>query len=115
MVEVAKALHQKASLIIMDEPTSTLSLREINDLFAIVRQLALHGASVIYISHHLEETFEVADRITVLRDGQRSPPQLQRGLNVDKLIRLMVGRDSLREVPQGAVRLPATRCCGSRA
>ena len=56
MVEVAKALHQKATLIIMDEPTSSLSIREIHDLFAIVRELRDQGVSVVYISHHLEES-----------------------------------------------------------
>jgi ribose transport system ATP-binding protein len=103
MVEVAKALHHKASLIIMDEPTSSLSIREINDLFAIVRELRSHGASVIYISHHLEETFEVADRTTVLRDGQRIATQPASELNVDKLIRLMVGRDLSEKFPKEPV------------
>ena len=100
MVEVAKALHHKASLIIMDEPTSSLSIREINDLFAIVRELRSHGASVIYISHHLEETFEVADRTTVLRDGRKIATQPASELNVDKLIRLMVGRDLSEKFPK---------------
>jgi ribose transport system ATP-binding protein len=100
MVEVAKALHQKASLIIMDEPTSSLSIREINDLFAIVRELKSHGASVVYISHHLEETFEVSDRITVLRDGRLVSTQPTQNLNVDKLIRLMVGRDLSEKFPK---------------
>ena len=103
MVEVAKALHHKASLIIMDEPTSSLSIREINDLFAIVRELRSHGASVIYISHHLEETFEVADRTTVLRDGRRIATQPASELNVDKLIRLMVGRDLSEKFPKEPV------------
>ena len=60
MVEVAKALYHKADLIIMDEPTSSLSIREINDLFSIVRELKAEGVSVIYISHHLEETFQIS-------------------------------------------------------
>ena len=70
MVEVAKAIYHKADLIIMDEPTSSLSIREINDLFGIVRELKEQGVSVVYISHHLEEIFQVSDRTTVLRDGQ---------------------------------------------
>lgn len=69
MVEVAKALHHRADLIIMDEPTSALSIREIHDLFAITRELKANGVSIIYISHHLDEAFEVSDRITVLCDG----------------------------------------------
>lgn len=100
MVEVAKALHQNASLIIMDEPTSSLSIREITDLFGIVRELKAQGVSVIYISHHLEETFEVSDRITVLRDGQLVTTQPTGDLNVDKLIRLMVGRDLSEQFPK---------------
>jgi ribose transport system ATP-binding protein len=103
MVEVAKALHQNASLIIMDEPTSSLSIREINDLFAIVRELKSHGVSVVYISHHLEETFEVSDRITVLRDGRLVATKPAKDLNVDKLIRLMVGRDLSEKFPKEQV------------
>ncbi len=100
MVEVAKALHQNASLIIMDEPTSSLSIREINDLFGIVRELKAQGVSVVYISHHLEETFEVSDRITVLRDGRHIATQPTADLDVDKLIRLMVGRDLSEQFPK---------------
>ncbi len=100
MVEVAKALHQQAKLIIMDEPTSSLSIREIHDLFGIVRELRSQGVSVVYISHHLEETFELADRITVLRDGRKVTTQPAAELNVDKLIRLMVGRDLSEQFPK---------------
>lgn len=100
MVEVAKALHRNARLIIMDEPTSSLSIREINDLFSIVRELRSHGVSVVYISHHLEETFEISDRTTVLRDGRRITTQPSSELDVDKLIRLMVGRDLSEKFPK---------------
>jgi ribose transport system ATP-binding protein len=100
MVEVAKALYHKADLIIMDEPTSSLSIREINDLFSIVRELKAEGVSVIYISHHLEETFQISDRITVLRDGRHIATQPTDTLNVDKLIRLMVGRDLSEQFPK---------------
>ena len=102
MVEVAKALYHKADLIIMDEPTSSLSIREINDLFGIVRELKAQGVSIIYISHHLEETFEVSDRITVLRDGHLISTQATSELSVDKLIRLMVGRDLSEKFPKEA-------------
>jgi ribose transport system ATP-binding protein len=87
----------------MDEPTSSLSIREINDLFAIVRELKSHGVSVVYISHHLEETFEVSDRITVLRDGRLVATKPAKDLNVDKLIRLMVGRDLSEKFPKEKV------------
>ncbi len=100
MVEVAKALYHKADLIIMDEPTSALSIREINDLFGIVHELKAQGVSVVYISHHLEETFEVSDRITVLRDGRLIATEPTPTLTVDRLIRLMVGRDLSEQFPK---------------
>jgi len=100
MVEVAKALHHKTDLIIMDEPTSALSIREINDLFTIVRQLKASGVSIIYISHHLDEVFEISDRTTVLRDGQHIATMPTTELTVDKLIKLMVGRDLSEQFPK---------------
>ncbi len=100
MVEVAKALHHRADLIIMDEPTSALSSREIEDLFAIIRELKSQNVSIIYISHHLEETFEISDRLTVLRDGRYVGTYPTQELNVDGLIRLMVGRDLSDKFPK---------------
>lgn len=100
MVEVAKALYHKADLIIMDEPTSALSIREINDLFSIVRELRAEGVSVIYISHHLEEVFQISDRTTVLRDGRHISTQPTSALDVDKLIGLMVGRELSEKFPK---------------
>ncbi|MEZ4771084.1 MAG: sugar ABC transporter ATP-binding protein [Caldilineales bacterium] len=100
MVEVAKAIYHKADLIIMDEPTSSLSIREINDLFDIVRELKEQGVSVTYISHHLEEVFQISDRTTVLRDGQLIKTLPTPQLNVDSLIRLMVGRDLSEQFPK---------------
>lgn len=100
MVEVAKALHHKADLIIMDEPTAALSIREIDDLFDIIRELKAQDVSVIYISHHLEEPFQISDRITVLRDGQHITTQPTETLNIDKLITLMVGRDLSEQFPK---------------
>ncbi|MBZ0295319.1 MAG: sugar ABC transporter ATP-binding protein [Anaerolineae bacterium] len=92
MIEVAKALHHKADLIIMDEPTAALSLREIDNLFSIIRELKASGVAVIYISHHLEEAFEVCDTISVLRDGEYIGTYSSESLTMDELIRLMVGR-----------------------
>jgi ribose transport system ATP-binding protein len=103
MVEVAKALHQKADLIIMDEPTSSLSIREINDLFAIVGQLKASGVAIVYISHHLEETFAITDRITVLRDGHYVATRPTGELNIDSLIGLMVGRDLSEKFPKEVI------------
>lgn len=100
MVEVAKALHHKADLIIMDEPTSALSIREIDDLFAIIRQLKAEGVALIYISHHLDEAFEISDRITVLRDGRHIATAPTDSLDMERLITLMVGRDLSEQFPK---------------
>ena len=100
MVEVAKALLHEADIIIMDEPTASLSPREIADLFAIVRELRGHGVSTIYISHHLDETFELSDRTTVLRDGQLVATQPTSELDTASLIQLMVGRDLAEHDPK---------------
>ncbi|NDJ62401.1 MAG: sugar ABC transporter ATP-binding protein [Chloroflexi bacterium] len=100
MVEVAKALHHEADLIIMDEPTAALSLHEIENLFEIIRDLRAQGVAVIYISHHLEEAFAICDRITVLRDGQHISTQPVGDLDMDELIRLMVGRTLDEQFPK---------------
>lgn len=100
MVEVAKALHYQADLIIMDEPTAALSLPEIANLFTIIRQLRASGVAIVYISHHLEETFEISDRTTVLRDGRLVTTQPTGSLTVDDLIGLMVGRSLDEQFPK---------------
>ena len=69
MVEIVKALSLKSKILIMDEPTSALTMREVKDLFKIIKRLKKSGTSIIYISHRIEEAIEVADRVTVLRDG----------------------------------------------
>ncbi len=100
MVEVAKALHLQAHLIIMDEPTASLSKREIDDLFQIVADLKRQGVSIIFISHHLEETFDISDRTTVLRDGRHIATMPTTSLTVDSLIRMMVGRELSEQIPK---------------
>ncbi len=100
MVEVAKALHHRSDLIIMDEPTSSLSIREIDYLFGIIGELKRAGVAIVYISHHLEEAFAISDRITVLRDGSYVGTYPPASLDVDKLIRLMVGRDLSEKFPK---------------
>jgi ribose transport system ATP-binding protein len=93
LVEIARAISTGARIIIMDEPTSSLSLTETNRLLEIVKDLKAHNVSIIYISHRLHEVEEIADRAVVLRDG-RNAGALDRGeINRDKMIRLMVGRD----------------------
>jgi ABC-type sugar transport system ATPase subunit len=103
MVEVAKALLHEADIIIMDEPTASLSLREIEDLFQIVRELRSHGVSTIFISHHLDEAFALSDRITVLRDGRHVASRPTRELTRIELIALMVGRELAEHAPKKPV------------
>ncbi len=94
MLEIGKSLSLNARLIIMDEPTSSLSPEEINILFDIIRDLKSHGISVVYISHKLEEIFAVCDKITVLRDGQYIDTVNTVDTDKDSLINLMVGREA---------------------
>jgi ribose transport system ATP-binding protein len=93
LVEIARALSAGARIIIMDEPTSSLTLTETRRLLEIVRDLKAHNVSVIYISHRLHEVEETADRAVVLRDG-RNAGVLERGeINHERMVRMMVGRD----------------------
>jgi rhamnose transport system ATP-binding protein len=93
VVEIAKALATDARIVIMDEPTASLSGREVERLLAIVERLRSEGAGIIYISHRLEEVFTVANRITVLRDGEAVATRDAGRVDRAELIRLMVGRD----------------------
>jgi ribose transport system ATP-binding protein len=93
MVEICKALRQNARILILDEPTSSLSLRETDRLLGLVAELRASGISLLYISHRLEEVFRVADRITVLRDGCVAGELEIEAATPTKLVTLMVGRD----------------------
>lgn len=93
MVEIAKALSYNTKIIVMDEPTDTLTNDEIEILFEIVRDLKKDGITVIYISHRLEELFELCDRVTVLRDGKYIADENIADINKDWLISKMIGRD----------------------
>lgn len=93
MVEVARTLHLAADLIIMDEPTASLSGREIIDLFNVVHALRSQGISIIYISHHLEEGLQIGDRATILRDGKKITTVDLKKTTLDDLIWLIVGRN----------------------
>jgi len=93
MVEIAKAVSQDASIIVMDEPTSSLTTTEVSQLFGMIRSLREKGVSIIYISHKMEEIFKICDEVTVFRDGQMVGTDLVSNMNVTKLIHLMVGRD----------------------
>ncbi len=93
MVEIARALSLNARILIMDEPTSALTLNEVDDLFRIVRKLRDNGTAILFISHRLDELFELADRVTVLRDGQYIDTRPMEGVTREDLIHMMVGRN----------------------
>ena len=93
LVEIAKALSTKARILIMDEPTSSLTRAEAERLFEVVRDLRSEGVSILYVTHRLGEVLELADRVVVLRDG-RNAGELERGaMSHDRIVNLMVGRD----------------------
>jgi inositol transport system ATP-binding protein len=93
MVEIARAMSMESRLIVMDEPTSALSRTEVQKLFEIIRSLKRDGISTIFVTHRLEEVFEICDSYTVLRDGQYVGSGAVKDTSLDKIIRLMVGRE----------------------
>ena len=92
MVEIARALSVNARILIMDEPTSALTLNEVAELFQLVRRLRENGTAILFISHRLEELFEIADTVTVLRDGTYVDTRTVGSVTQDELIQMMVGR-----------------------
>jgi rhamnose transport system ATP-binding protein len=92
-VEIAKAISLDARILIMDEPTASLSVHEVNQLFKLVRHLREQGVAILFIGHRLEEVFEISDRITVLRDGKWVSTNLRKDVTADSVIRDMVGRE----------------------
>ena len=92
-VEIAKALAIDAKVVIMDEPTATLTEREIEDLFGVIRDLTEDGIAVLYISHRLDEITRIADRVTVMRDGQVVETLEKDDMDEREIVRLMVGRE----------------------
>jgi rhamnose transport system ATP-binding protein len=93
LVEIARALGTDARVLILDEPTASLTSQEVEKLFTVIRQLRASGTGIIYISHRLDEIFQLADRITVLRDGMSFATRLASEVDHDSLIRMMVGKD----------------------
>ena len=115
MVEIGKVLSQDPKLIIFDEPTASLSKDEVRLLFGIIRDLKARGKAIIYISHRLEEVFELADRVTVMKDGKRVATEQVGAFTEDTLISKMVGRElkdifppKLSKGQAGAVKFSAT-------
>ncbi len=103
LVEIAKALSVEADLLIMDEPTAALTVEEAERLFHFIRDLRARDVGIIYITHRLEEVFRLADRVSVLRDGQFLGTYSIADITQDGLIRLMVGRDLTEKFPKEAV------------
>jgi ribose transport system ATP-binding protein len=104
MVEILKALSVQSSLIIMDEPTASLSNKETETLFSIIQNLKSKGISVLYISHRLEEVYFLADRLTVLRDGKKVAVLKKEEINPEKVIHLMIGKTLDNTVNRGIMR-----------
>jgi ABC-type sugar transport system ATPase subunit len=100
LVEIAKALRHDAKVIVMDEPTSALSAPEVERLFALIRRLKAQGRAIVYITHKMEEIERIADRITVLRDGQWVGTAPARELPTPKLIQWMIGREVESQFPR---------------
>ncbi|HEV2351972.1 MAG TPA: sugar ABC transporter ATP-binding protein [Terriglobia bacterium] len=93
LVEIARAVFRTQRLVIMDEPTSSLSIHEVEDLFRVVRQLKTQGTAVVFVTHRLEELAQIADRVTVLRDGETVHEGPMPASDFGELIRAMVGRE----------------------
>jgi rhamnose transport system ATP-binding protein len=123
IVEIAKAISAKSKILILDEPTASLTDREVERLFQVIAAVRAQGAGIVYISHRLEEVSAIADRVTVLRDGETIGTCEASGLSRGELIRMMVGREieaifPKRAVPIGEVALEvrnlASRAAGIR-
>ena len=92
LIEIAKTLAFESKLLILDEPTATLTSKEVDRLFEILRRLKARGVTIVYISHRLQEIGEIGDRVTVLRDGQLVATRPLAGLTIPEIVRMMVGR-----------------------
>ena len=108
LVEIARALGRSARILILDEPTASLSEREVGNLFRILRELRRQGLAIVYISHRIEEIFALADRVTVLRDGETVLTESIEQTNRVSLIRMMVGREIEAVFPKREVAIGET-------
>lgn len=100
MIEITKAMMTQAKVIIMDEPTAALTEREIRNLFSLITSLKQQGVAIVYISHRMEEIFEICDRITIMRDGSTVDTRLIPETHFDEVVRKMVGRELTDRFPQ---------------
>ena len=99
MVEIAKAVSYNAKILVLDEPTSSLTQEEVTHLFKIINKLRDRGCGIIYISHKMEEILEISDDVTIMRDGKWIATEEASNLTTDKIIKLMVGRDLTNRFP----------------
>ena len=99
MVEIAKAVSYNSKIIVFDEPTSSLTEQEVEHLFRIIKKLKERGCGIIYISHKMEEILRISDEVTIMRDGTWVATEAASGLSMDKIIRLMVGRELTNRFP----------------
>lgn len=99
MIEIAKAFSYDAKIVIMDEPTSSLTEKEVNHLFSIIRKLKDRGCGIVYISHKMDEIFQLCDEITILRDGQWIATQPLETIDMNQIIAMMVGRSLSQRFP----------------
>ena len=105
MLEILKAISYKSEIVIMDEPTSAITQKEVALLFEKIQKLKSNGVSIIYISHKMDEIFQIADEITVLRDGSVIETRNKDDITIDEVIALMVGRELSSEYPKESVPL----------
>ncbi len=99
MVEIAKAVSYNAKILVLDEPTSSLTQEEVEHLFVIINKLRAKGVAMVYISHKMEEILRISDEVTIMRDGQWIATEHASDLTTDKIIKLMVGRDLTERFP----------------
>ncbi|MDY6216887.1 galactose/methyl galactoside ABC transporter ATP-binding protein MglA [Actinobacillus porcinus] len=99
MIEIAKAFSYNAKIVIMDEPTSSLSEKEVDHLFTIIAKLKQRGCGIIYISHKMDEIFKICDEITILRDGQWVNTVAVKDVTMDQVVSMMVGRELTQRFP----------------
>ncbi|GAX90747.1 sugar ABC transporter ATP-binding protein [Effusibacillus lacus] len=109
MVEIAKALSMQADILVLDEPTAALTHREIESLFGVIASLKQKGVGMIYISHRMEEIFQICDRVTVLRDGHHIGTKKTSETDMNELVRMMVGREITDRFPKVQVPLGKER------
>ena len=92
MVEIARATYKESRVIIMDEPTSSLPQKDVAKLFEVIKHLKEKGVTIIFISHRLEEIFEIADKVSILRDGELIETREISNVTIDEVVEMMVGR-----------------------